>query len=62
MSATIRDNILFSHAYDETFYNLVLDGMCSIYIRLLHVYLSTASLRAQTRFGSPVSRRSDRGG
>ncbi|KAL6300043.1 metal resistance protein YCF1 [Sparassis latifolia] len=26
MSATIRDNILFSHEYDETFYNLVLDA------------------------------------
>ncbi|EMD38835.1 hypothetical protein CERSUDRAFT_92869 [Gelatoporia subvermispora B] len=26
MSATIRDNILFSHAYDEAFYNLVLDA------------------------------------
>ena len=26
MSGTIRDNILFSHHYDETFYNLVLDG------------------------------------
>jgi hypothetical protein len=44
MSATIRDNILFSHAYDETFYNLVLDGMCSIYIRLLYVYLIDGQL------------------
>ncbi|KAI0080155.1 metal resistance protein YCF1 [Panus rudis PR-1116 ss-1] len=26
MSATVRDNILFSHAYDEEFYNLVLDA------------------------------------
>ncbi|KAI0731222.1 metal resistance protein YCF1 [Earliella scabrosa] len=26
MSATIRDNILFSHKYDEVFYNLVLDA------------------------------------
>ncbi|KZV64400.1 P-loop containing nucleoside triphosphate hydrolase protein [Peniophora sp. CONT] len=26
MSATVRDNILFSHEYDETFYNLVLDA------------------------------------
>lgn len=26
MSATVRDNILFSHEYDEGFYNLVLDG------------------------------------
>ena len=26
MSGTIKDNILFSHHYDDTFYNLVLDG------------------------------------
>lgn len=26
MSASVRDNIIFSHEYDETFYNLVLDG------------------------------------
>ncbi|KAJ3484887.1 hypothetical protein NLI96_g5332 [Meripilus lineatus] len=26
MSATIRDNIIFSHEYDEVFYNLVLDA------------------------------------
>lgn len=26
MSATIRDNIVFSYEYDEAFYNLVLDG------------------------------------
>ena len=26
LSATIRDNILFSLAYDETFYNLVIEG------------------------------------
>ncbi|KAF8271622.1 metal resistance protein YCF1 [Lactarius quietus] len=26
MGASIRDNILFSHEYDETFYNLVLDA------------------------------------
>ena len=29
MSATVRDNILFSHEYDETFYNLVIDGACA---------------------------------
>ena len=28
MGASIRDNILFSHEYDEAFYNLVLDGVC----------------------------------
>ena len=26
MSASIRDNILFSHVYDPEFYELVLDG------------------------------------
>lgn len=26
MSASIRDNILFSHVYDSEFYELVLDG------------------------------------
>ena len=26
MSATVKENILFAHEYDETFYNLVLDG------------------------------------
>ena len=26
MSASVRDNIIFSHEYDESFYNLVLDG------------------------------------
>ncbi|KAF9525987.1 multidrug resistance-associated ABC transporter [Crepidotus variabilis] len=26
LSASVRDNILFSHEYDETFYNLVIEG------------------------------------
>ena len=26
-SATIKENILFSHEYDEEFYDLVLDGV-----------------------------------
>lgn len=26
----MRDNILFSHEYDETFYNIVLDGNSSL--------------------------------
>jgi hypothetical protein len=29
MGGSIRDNILFSHEYDEVFYNLVLDGVYS---------------------------------
>jgi hypothetical protein len=28
MSATVRENVLCYHEYDEVFYNLVLDGMC----------------------------------
>lgn len=28
MSATVRDNILFSHEYDESFYDLVVEGTC----------------------------------
>ena len=27
LSATVRDNILFSHEYDEVFYNLVIEGL-----------------------------------
>ncbi|KAG1776049.1 P-loop containing nucleoside triphosphate hydrolase protein [Suillus placidus] len=34
LSATVRDNILFSHEYDEVFYNLVIEGMYMInYVR-----------------------------
>ncbi|KAH9000229.1 P-loop containing nucleoside triphosphate hydrolase protein [Lactarius akahatsu] len=33
MGASIRDNILFSHEYDETFYNLVLDA-CALRLDL----------------------------
>lgn len=29
MSASIKDNILFSHEYDEDFYRMVLDGAMS---------------------------------
>lgn len=34
MSASIRDNIVFSHEYDEIFYNLVLDGKSFLRHRL----------------------------
>jgi hypothetical protein len=27
MSATVRDNILFCHEFDQEYYDLVLDGM-----------------------------------
>ncbi|KAG2338565.1 hypothetical protein BDR05DRAFT_1004136 [Suillus weaverae] len=30
LSATVRDKILFSHEYDEVFYNLVIEGMYMI--------------------------------
>ena len=26
LSTTVRENILFSHVYEETFYNLVVEG------------------------------------
>lgn len=26
MSATVKENIIFAHEYDEAFYNLVIDG------------------------------------
>jgi hypothetical protein len=31
LSATVRDNILFSHEYDEVFYNLVIEGLVIIH-------------------------------
>lgn len=46
MGASIRDNILFSHEYDEGFYNMVLDGKyfetsavtnCMVHVHL-HLY------------------------
>ena len=33
MSATVRDNIVFSYEYDEVFYNLVLDGADAVCLR-----------------------------
>ncbi|CAE6457349.1 unnamed protein product [Rhizoctonia solani] len=35
MNATIRENILFSHRYDEEFYNVVLDAVASVLVFLL---------------------------
>jgi hypothetical protein len=40
LSASIRDNILFSHEYNEDFYNLVLDGM---FPKLPHVATNAAN-------------------
>ncbi|CAA7267383.1 unnamed protein product [Cyclocybe aegerita] len=34
LSATIRDNILFSHEYDEAFYNMVIEG-CALHQDLM---------------------------
>lgn len=28
MSATVRDNILFCHQFEQEYYDFVLDGMC----------------------------------
>ncbi len=33
MSATVRENILFSHEYDEVFYNLVIEGDFAPHLR-----------------------------
>jgi len=51
MSGTIKDNILFSHHYDDTFYNLVLDGKCSYSNKRFPNSPSTSSLRTQTGLG-----------
>jgi hypothetical protein len=51
MSGTIKDNILFSHHYDDTFYNLVLDGEHYRINAQSPYLLSTFSLRTQTRLG-----------
>ena len=44
MSGTIKDNILFSYDYDETFYNLVLDGESHHHLRVAPWLTSTQSL------------------
>ena len=52
MSGTIKDNICFSHHYDDTFYNLVLDGErhhLNAWFPDLHPFFS---LRTQTGLGS----------
>jgi len=48
MSGTIKDNILFSHEYDETFYNLVLDGERHHLAKRFPSSHPTLSLRTQT--------------
>jgi hypothetical protein len=40
----IRDNILFSHEYDEQFYNLVLDGMLTRSAHCSHALTVTYSM------------------
>ena len=51
MSGTIKDNILFSHQYDDTFYNLVLDGEGNNFDNLCRDSHRIYSLRTQTRLG-----------
>jgi hypothetical protein len=51
MSGTIRDNIVFSHHYDETFYNLVLDGERHHLSDQFPNLNPTPSLCTQTRLG-----------
>ena len=55
MGASIRDNILFSHEYDESFYNLVLDGMYlegHPLLRTAHVHLPSFSMCTSSRSGA----------
>jgi hypothetical protein len=62
MGATIRDNILFSHEYDEAFYNLVLDGVYpedQSCLKTAHIRLPLYSLRTSSRPGAPPQRRFD---
>ena len=45
LSATVRDNILFSHEYDEVFYDLVIEGLliiCAIINELQVINLGCA--------------------
>lgn len=32
LSATVRENILFSHEYEESFYNQVVEGLLNIHV------------------------------
>jgi ABC-type multidrug transport system fused ATPase/permease subunit len=46
LSATVRDNILFSHEYDEVFYNLVVEGMHRInFVRLALTFSTACALK-----------------
>ena len=62
MSATVRDNILFSHEYDETFYNLVLDGELGYVSARMEGYLMhVCSVRFTAGLGAYAAGRSDGG-
>ena len=61
MSATIRDNILFSHKYDEVFYNIVLDGeLCKAFLLPICSDSCPCSLRSSSGLGSAAAGRYDR--
>lgn len=45
MSATVRENILFSHEYDEIFYNLVVDGKTLFLVTSSRVWLLLQPVR-----------------
>ncbi|KAF8747849.1 ABC transporter transmembrane region [Rhizoctonia solani] len=49
MNATIRENILFSHRYDEEFINLVLDGMSFVGVSVNVANYPLFSLRPASR-------------
>lgn len=62
LSATVRENILFSHEYDEQFYNLVINGtlLCRSITSSLLTQWPRLSLRSGTRFSFASSRGFDR--
>ena len=46
MSATVKDNIVFNYEFDETFYNLVLDGKLSRFHAVMLLVLTRGLLLA----------------
>jgi hypothetical protein len=59
MSATVRDNILFCHEFEQEYYDLVLDGM--LFLRVSLKFLTIFSLCITTGLGLVGRWRYDRG-
>ena len=62
LSASVRENILFSHEYEETFYNLVIEGELSLLHILGCIPIFLHSMRPGSRSCIIISRRPDGGG